>query len=589
MKNIKQIASLLLAFIFITSNSSLNILYAEGDVYLIDVVEDEENIENTHISMVTVTFDANAEDMSMPAHEAVREISQNTSIGEDNMPNAPLRDGHLFMGWNTDRNAEGAEFNADTIVLANTTVYAVWEVMPTGRHRPRPPVSNIEVEVTFDSNASRFVSSNEIITYTLDIENIGNIETEDVIASIVFTSNAEFVLGSEVILAGPKGITFTVADYRLTFSIENIEAGELVSLAFDLKAPKPYGASFAVGAVVELVSIRESFTDVIIHTVSESTQMDLEILMTSNYEDESRVFATTNTREGSTIEYVVTIENTSVNYGSVLADIRVPDGTTYVEDSLQIFVNGEEIRDNDGGGGKGRDRDENEQGNRTRHHREPDLPVVDEDILNTIELDNIGPDDVIEIRFSVIVDELENGEHKRTYTNFATVNGIDTNEITHYAQVFISSATGEIVQIGDEVTYNINNVYNDFEAEVHNFTVKAFVPLGLDLISIRIPACLESCGLSYIIRYRTEENGWVQATPQIYIKEEMNYILPNVKTRDRILSVEILFGTVSSGFVLEAGIDFVFEVNGESLTVELENHGLVQFDTHSLSFFSDVL
>jgi uncharacterized repeat protein (TIGR02543 family) len=54
------------------------------------------------------------------------------TIGAENFPGNPARDGFSFAGWNTRADGSGSPFTASTPVSGDTTVYAQWQEVPPG-------------------------------------------------------------------------------------------------------------------------------------------------------------------------------------------------------------------------------------------------------------------------------------------------------------------------------------------------------------------------------------------------------------------------------------------------------------------------
>ncbi len=69
----------------------------------------------------TVTFDENHEEGDL--FEIT--VEKDTSLG-DEMPVNPVREGYLFLEWNTESDGEGQVFDADTPVSEDITAYAIW-------------------------------------------------------------------------------------------------------------------------------------------------------------------------------------------------------------------------------------------------------------------------------------------------------------------------------------------------------------------------------------------------------------------------------------------------------------------------------
>ena len=87
----------------------------------------------------TVTFDGNG---GTPAHTEVVVVEGET-VDEEDFP-AVTRVGYNFVEWNTESDGSGEEFTAETVVMGDTIVYAIWV------RRPLPPPPPETYEVTFE-------------------------------------------------------------------------------------------------------------------------------------------------------------------------------------------------------------------------------------------------------------------------------------------------------------------------------------------------------------------------------------------------------------------------------------------------------
>ena len=81
----------------------------------------------------TVTFHSNYDNDTVIT---TVKVESGKTIGANNMPSDPRRDGYTFKEWNTQANGGGDKFSGSTVVTNNTHVYAQWldngEVPPTG-------------------------------------------------------------------------------------------------------------------------------------------------------------------------------------------------------------------------------------------------------------------------------------------------------------------------------------------------------------------------------------------------------------------------------------------------------------------------
>ena len=75
----------------------------------------------------TVSFDGNTGGGHTPTSKLVYHGEALASSG-DTLPTEPVKLGHTFTEWNTQQNGMGGAFDETTIITANITVYAQWEI-----------------------------------------------------------------------------------------------------------------------------------------------------------------------------------------------------------------------------------------------------------------------------------------------------------------------------------------------------------------------------------------------------------------------------------------------------------------------------
>jgi uncharacterized protein (TIGR02145 family)/uncharacterized repeat protein (TIGR02543 family) len=76
------------------------------------------------IAVYTVTFDGQG--ATTEASPATKNFTASSTVGT--LPTAPDKTSYIFAGWYTGKNGSGTPFTASTVVSANTTVYAKWEI-----------------------------------------------------------------------------------------------------------------------------------------------------------------------------------------------------------------------------------------------------------------------------------------------------------------------------------------------------------------------------------------------------------------------------------------------------------------------------
>jgi uncharacterized repeat protein (TIGR02543 family) len=80
------------------------------------------------VILYTVTFDKNGGDTE--ADPLTMTVEHGSTVGT--LPIEPTREGYVFAGWNTEADGTGAEFDADTVVTSDITVYAQWGIPVSG-------------------------------------------------------------------------------------------------------------------------------------------------------------------------------------------------------------------------------------------------------------------------------------------------------------------------------------------------------------------------------------------------------------------------------------------------------------------------
>lgn len=93
----------------------------------------------------TVTFDSNGGSKVSP----IQNITSGAAI---TLPQAPTKEGYIFLGWNTAKDGSGTTFDGTTPVNGNQTVYAQW----------KSAVNNYTV--TFDSQGGNAVTTSQSIS-----------------------------------------------------------------------------------------------------------------------------------------------------------------------------------------------------------------------------------------------------------------------------------------------------------------------------------------------------------------------------------------------------------------------------------------
>lgn len=101
----------------------------------------------TYTKLVNVTFDPNEGTFDKAVSPV--EIAIKSSLGEKFIKEEPTRSGYKFKGWATTKDAKEPDFNSDTVIDKDMTVYAVWE--KTSSWTP----SHTKYTITFDLAGGR--------------------------------------------------------------------------------------------------------------------------------------------------------------------------------------------------------------------------------------------------------------------------------------------------------------------------------------------------------------------------------------------------------------------------------------------------
>ena len=118
-----------------------------------EILNEDDDIEfnGTWELFKEVTFDANYEGAD-PEIVATKDVEKGKSIGTDNFPENPSREGYTFTGWNTAEDGNGTNFTDSSKVSKSLTVYAQWEKNAT------------ECTVTFDKNDGVSIEPHDTVT-----------------------------------------------------------------------------------------------------------------------------------------------------------------------------------------------------------------------------------------------------------------------------------------------------------------------------------------------------------------------------------------------------------------------------------------
>ena len=162
----------------------------------------------------TVTFDLNGGEGAFPP------LSVPHGQRVDMPESEPYRAGYTFLGWYT-APVGGLAFDfGQNEIVADTTVYAKWQLMG-------PEVTILQT-VNPDSVTAGGTNQSRTVTYTLQIENTGNVRLTD----LVVTSDVDVSLTNVQVLGYPVGVTNASVGQNLVFYIDSLDPEDYLELGF---------------------------------------------------------------------------------------------------------------------------------------------------------------------------------------------------------------------------------------------------------------------------------------------------------------------------------------------------------------------
>ena len=335
------------------------------------------------------------------------------------------------------------------------------------------------------TNGLAYVVEGETITYTITVNNTGDLY-KDVVIKDNAPEGTTFVEGS-VKINDELHSNITEEDLRLGIT-ERVEKQSKLTLSFDVTVNELEEGIFEK-KIDNTAEVDGNNTGTVREVVNKP---NLQISKSAFPEDRSEV------KYEDEITYTITLDN-STGTAPTVATVQdeIPEGTTFVEESIK--VNDTEMSDK-----------------------------TSEDLENGIDI-RVESKEVKVLEFKVKVNDLNNG---KTITNEANVNGQATNTVTHtYIEPIIDGnkiATTDFgkdyVIEGEKITYTITaNNDGDLYKDV---VIQDNVPEGTTFVegSIRINGELHEeyneSNLEKGITVRVEEHDAVEVTFEVIVNEE---------------------------------------------------------------------
>ena len=315
---------------------------------------------------------------------------------------------------------------------------------------------NITATKESDPASDLDVTAGNTITYTIKLTNQGTAPGEVIVKDTIPTGTS-FVKGS--IKVGEQAQTSLTEENLANGITVSLNAGETKNVEFKVTVNDiENGATIRnIASTTNPKTSEETQTNETIHTYVEPIISSTKSQTTENNLDY--------VVEGEKITYTITVTNAGDLEKNVIVKDEIPEGTTFVEGSINIVENGTE-----------------KEGTFTKDNLESGIEV------------NVGAQNETTLTFQVTVNDLPEGIYQSAITNIANVDGTNTNEVTEElkkAHVRIGKtsepASGEKVTANDEIRYVIV-LENKEGTAPSTLVVKDSIPEGTTFVegSIRV-------------------------------------------------------------------------------------------------------
>ena len=299
-------------------------------------------------------------------------------------------------------------------------------------HEVKKPQIDVKKSATINETGryQEKIHENDIINYTITVTNKGFISTEeDVVIKDKVPTNTTFVS------ANNNGVE---ANGEVTWNVGKLSIGESKSVSFRVKANK-----IENGTVSEITNVATA-------NGKTSNEVDNKVVK-DNVQLEKVNTPTGDVKEGDKIDYTITLTNKNGGEAkTVILKDTVPTGTTLVENSITL-----------------------------------DGKKISEEKMNSQEI-TVEPNAKHELKFTVTVNELEEGVYTKTITNTAVMikDGVETSKTVSNtvkkANITMEKSVDKSEQeVGKELKYKIE-LTNKGEVD-GTVIVKDTVPEGTTL------------------------------------------------------------------------------------------------------------
>lgn len=151
------------------------------------------------------------------------------------------RSGYKFLGWSTDKMAKEPNFDENTIVTGDTTLYAVWEKIKTGGYTPNSGLSTgnnaaVSPSPSVLPSASPTAVSTESPTHSAETIKFSDIKGHWAEEYINTAAKSGLIIGYEDGSFRPEN-TITIEEFALILNRMSDKQIDISNYAFDITEP----------------------------------------------------------------------------------------------------------------------------------------------------------------------------------------------------------------------------------------------------------------------------------------------------------------------------------------------------------------
>ena len=393
------------------------------------------------------------------------------------------------------------------------------------------PANNTDVEV------------GEEITYTIELKNTKGTAPTTVNVKDTIPTGTTFVPNS-IKIAG-EGTQYTETNLQEGINVD-LDAGQEKTLEFKVTVQDVENGD----EIINQATVNGNSTNTITHRYVEPV-----IYITKEAKTQNNLGYVV---ENETITYTIKLDNEGYLGGIFTVKDTAPEGTTFVPGSIKI--------------------NDSPTGNSL------------EELQQGIDV-TVGAQDESTLSFDVTVNELEGDTLTKVLTNTATVNDVDTNEVSitvNKADVKASKTAtpdpGQTVKNEDEITYTIT-IDNQEGTAPTTVTLKDSIPTGTEYVedTIRVDGVdfgFTISDLTQGMQVNVDAHSTRNVTFTVKVQDlENGYVIRNQAFIDNIPTNEVthtyIESIISAKKELQTQKDLPYVMEGETITytVTVSNDG----------------